>query len=458
MAFDPLARVTEAGERAALTVSQVNRSIGEALADAFPDPFWVVGELQGYERDAGKAAQRRWGQVYFELVEKEEGSDAAKASAKALMWGDAARRITQRLAEAGGDLRLADGLKIKVLCAVDFYWPRASLQLKVLDVDPRFTLGDMEKARRDLIEKLKREGVFDDNRNVPLPRAPRTVGLITSDGSAAFHDFVREMTDSGYGFDVRLVDTRMQGEETEAGVLRALALLEADPAVEVIALVRGGGSRSDLLWFDREKIAFAVAGCAKPVLTGIGHEIDLSVTDLVAHAAHKTPTACAAFLAERVRQFESCVGQAAAKLSTEARRRMAELSRLLSDAVTNWRHLTAARLKGAAADLSAAGAALAAGARGHAAVRRERLAGAVPRLAQAARRSFAARRERLAAFEKELELKDPRRLLARGYSLLFAGGRLVKSAAVLAEGDEIEARLKDGAAQARVTTVRKDVP
>lgn len=440
------------------TVGQINQAIGGALQDAFPDPFWVVGELQGYERDASKASQRRWGQVYFELVEKEEGSDAAKASAKALMWGDAMKRVSQRLAAAGADLRLADGLKIRVLCQVDFYWPRASLQLKVLDVDPNFTLGDLEKAKRELLEKLRREGLYDANRGLPMPTAPRGVGLITSEGSAAYHDFMHELGGSGYGFDVRLVDARMQGEETEPSVVNAMRVLEKDPAVEVIALVRGGGSRSDLMWFDREKIAFAVARCSKPVVTGIGHEIDLSVADLVAHASQKTPTACAAFLVERVRAFDAAVAEAGGRLAVEARERLSGAGSALSNAVTHWRHLAGTRLQAAATGLTEAGRALASGARRHLAVRREQLSGAGPRGGRAALMGLASRRDKMDALARELFLKDPRRLLERGYGLVYLDGVLVKKASSLRPGARTVTRFQDGAVESEVTALKKDTP
>jgi exodeoxyribonuclease VII large subunit len=440
----------------AFSVSEVNQAVGAALAASFPAPFWVVGEIQGYERDLAKAGQRRWGQVYFELVEKEAGSDALRARAKSVMWGDVGRRVAARLAEAGADVRLADGLKVKLLCQVDFYWPWASLQLKVLDADPHFTVGDMEKARRELVERLKREGVFDLNRAVPMPVAPQVLGLVTSEGSAAYHDFLQELKGSGFGFTVILADARMQGEDTESGVVRALKALEADPSVELIALVRGGGSRSDLMWFDREKIAFAVARCSKPVVTGIGHEIDLSVADLAAHTSQKTPTACAAFLVDRVRAFADGVGRAAERLAASARLRTEEAARALTNAVTNWRHLTGVRLRSAAERLSEAAGGLTAGARRHLAVRRERLAAVGPRLGRGTEAFCSARRDALKSFEKELGLKDPRRLLERGYGLIYADGRLVKSVAVLAPGSSIEARVRDGSARAAVLSVQRE--
>jgi len=418
---------------ATYSVSQVTQSIAHALKNAFPEAFWVTGEIQSYNRDADAAARRRWGQVYFELIEKEEGADAAKAAVKAVAWGDTHAAIRRKLAQASEKLALRDGVKVRFLCEVDFYWPRASLQLKVLDVDPNFTLGDMERARQELLKALQEKGLVDRNKSLPFPDVPTALGLITSDGSAAYHDFLQELKGAGYSFAVRFWDARMQGAETEESVLRGLARLEADPAVDVIALVRGGGSRSDLIWFDKEKIAYAIAQCRKPVVTGIGHEIDLSVADVVAHRHFKTPTAVAQFLAGRAADFEARVLEAGRRITDIVTARLLAETRNLSDSANTWRYaatLFVQRLRG-------------------------ELAGAAQSLAGAALRRFSVEKERLAAQLKELSLKDPKRLLERGYCLLTSAGRAVKSVADLNVGDEFDAVLRDGVLSARALAKRK---
>lgn len=439
-----------------LTVSQVNRAIGAALEERFSDAFWVVGEVQGYDRDAAKAGQRRWGQIYFELIEKESGADTVKAGIKALVWGDVHAAVKAKLQAVAGDLKFQDGLQVKLLCKIDFYWPRANLQLKVLDVDPHFTLGDMERARRELIETLKRTGLFEKNRETPCPRVPLDIGLITSDGSAAYHDFVEELRSSGFAFRLHFFDARMQGADTENDVPRALSALARDPEVEVIVLVRGGGSRSDLIWFDKEKIARAVALCPKPVLAGIGHEIDLSVADLVAHTSRKTPTAVAQFLVERAREFEAALSEAARSVRDAARDRLDGEAQRLTDAARAWRENTGTALAGFFESLSRGKELLRASARRHVTIVRERLSAAPDRLGGGARALLRSRTERLEAFKKECEFKDPRRILARGYSLIYAGGRIAKSVRSVRVGEFIEARLSDGLVTANVLASRKD--
>ncbi|MBK8574713.1 MAG: exodeoxyribonuclease VII large subunit [Elusimicrobia bacterium] len=443
-------------EKKSLSVSQVNRAIGAALEDQFSDAFWVVGEVQGYDRDASKASQRRWGQIYFELIEKEAGSDTVKAGIKALVWGDVHNAMKAKLLDVAGDLKFQDGLQVRLLCKIDFYWPRANLQLKVLDVDPHFTLGDMERARRELIESLKRTGLFDRNRETPLSMVPLDIGLITSDGSAAYHDFVEELRSSGYAFRLHFVDARMQGADTENDVPRALVLLAKNPEVEVIVLIRGGGSRSDLIWFDKEKVARAVAVCPIPVVTGIGHEIDLSVADLVAHTSRKTPTAVAQFLIERARAFETVLSDASRSLREAAQERLDRESRALSEAAKTWRESAGHSVSLFQKTLSTSTEFLRASARRHLGLLAERLKVAPARLEGGARGILRSNTERLESFRKECEFKDPRRILARGYSLIYVGGRIAKSVRSVQVGEFIEARLSDGLVTANVLATKKD--
>ena len=438
------------------TVSQVNQSVGKALEETFPDAFWVAGEIQGYNRDASKAHQRKWGQVYFELIEKEPGADTVRAGIKALVWGDAHQTIKEKLQAVATDLTFQDGVQVKLLCRVDFYWPRAGLQLKVLDVDPTFTLGDMERSRRELVEKLKQTGLFDKNRTTEFPLVPLNIGLITSHGSAAYHDFVEELKTSGYAFVLRFLDARMQGVETEADVPRAIAVLERDSAVDVIVLIRGGGSRSDLIWFDKERVALAVARCSKPVVTGIGHEIDLSVADLVAHTSQKTPTAVAGFLMDAVRSFDVGLEEGARRLRELSDRRLEEESRALAESVCDWRERTDGFLVRFKESLSRSRENLRSGARRHTTVAQERLRSVPERLVHGVQSLFKTHSERLAGFQKECSWRDPRRLLARGYSLLYAGGRLAKTIRDVHPGEFIEARLADGFLTANVLATQKD--
>ncbi|HOW28097.1 MAG TPA: exodeoxyribonuclease VII large subunit [Elusimicrobiota bacterium] len=451
------AKTKHTSDEAVLTISQVNQQIARVLQDGFPEPFWIVGELQGYDRDIVKAGTRRWRQVYFELIEKETDSDTAKASVKALMWGSVLSEIMDKLKGTSEKLSLQDGLKVKFLCSVDFYWPRASLQLKVHDVDPHFTLGDMERARQELLKLLKEQGLYDRNRSTEFPRVPQNIGLITSDGSAAYHDFLDELKSSGYSFRIKLWDARMQGEDTEKSVCRGIEILSGDTEVDVIIVIRGGGSRSDLIWFDKKAIALSIAGCPKPVVTGIGHEIDLSVADLVAHTYQKTPTAVAQFLIGKFRDFETALQEGGARIVEFVRERMGGEREELTRSVETWRGVSMRLLERHRARLSEATQGVSLGARRHVEQWYQRFRTAFENVRRKAAEELRVHRERLVALKKECDLKDPRRLLERGYSLLTADGRIVKSLEQVSSGTELEAQVRDGFIAARVTSKRKGV-
>ncbi len=274
------------------SVSQLGAEIQALLREAYGS-VWVAGELQ-------RLAVRPNGHRYFELVEKGHG-DAIVGKLDAVIWKGDFARIAPVLVHHGQ--ALADGLAVRCRVAVDFYPPHGRLQVHVKEIDPVFTLGELARRREETLAELARTGLLEANRARPLPDLPLTVALVTSQGSAAYHDFVATLRESGYGFRVILIHAAVQGAAAETAVASAL---EAAPSThaDCVALVRGGGSKSDLAAFDSRAIAHAVARCPLPVLSGLGHEIDESVADRVAYRAFKTPTKVAEFLVERVASAE----------------------------------------------------------------------------------------------------------------------------------------------------------
>ena len=271
------------------TVGQVATRLARAVAGAFPAEVWVRGEVDGL-RPANAN-----GNVYLSLCEKARGRDTATISAVVLR--SSRLRIERVLAEHPG-FRLADGIEVRVRGRVQLAYGR--IQLAISEIDPVHTLGRLAAARDRVLAGLAADGLLDRNRRIPLPLVPLRVALVTSDGSAACSDVLHELAVSGIGFTVRLHDARVQGPGAEASLLAALTRAGRD-GPDVVLLVRGGGSRTDLATFDGERIARLIAALPVPVLTGIGHEIDTSVADAVAHLACKTPTACAASVVEQAR-------------------------------------------------------------------------------------------------------------------------------------------------------------
>jgi len=248
--------------------------------------FWLKAEI---------SSGRQKGQnFYCDLVETED-SGRVRAQVRCTIWGSELSKIKQSFRDQGLDLKLEDGTMVGILCRVQFH-PVYGLALRGLDIDPALALGEMELKKRAIIERLKAEGLDSLNAKRELCLLPQKIGLITSDGSAAYYDFMQTLIASGYGFRVEVADASMQGEKTEASVLRSLEAL-SNLDVDLVVICRGGGSKSDLFWLDNEAIARCIAHYPHPVWTGIGHEIDMSVLDVVAHQSFKTPTAIAEELA-----------------------------------------------------------------------------------------------------------------------------------------------------------------
>ena len=273
-----------------LSVSQYIGVMNEVLKASQGPGVWVQGEIEGLN-SRGK-------HTYFNIVERGDGGSAALNVA---IWEFNMRKMRPLMEQHR--LELANGIKVRIFGTGDVYLERGSFSFKASKIDPRFTLGDLAGLRDEVIQRLKKAGLYDANRRTPLPLVPMKLAIVTSVGSAAHADTLHELTASEIGFDICVVDARVQGDDAVSSLVSGLNVADSIDDVDVILLVRGGGSRTDLLAFDSEVLATAIAGCRKPVFTGIGHEIDVSIADEVASKAFKTPTACAAHVVGMVRAF-----------------------------------------------------------------------------------------------------------------------------------------------------------
>ena len=293
------------------SVAELSQIVGRAVSRALPDEIWVRGEI----RDLNRAPS---GHVYFSLVDGDVSDGPPALLPVTLFSSDkvAVNRVLQR----SGAVRMTDGVEVRIRGRVAHYAARGTVQLRMTWIDTEYTLGRLAAERERLIRSLEQRGLLAKNRSLPLPLVPLHIGLVTSRGSAAEADFLDELRGSSYAWRVVSVDSRMQGRDAAADVVAALGLLAAR-GVDAIALVRGGGAQTDLAAFDDEAIAVAVANAPIPVLTGIGHEIDMSVADLVARS-HKTPTACAAALVALVRSYLDGLDRIALATERAAQRRL----------------------------------------------------------------------------------------------------------------------------------------
>ena len=347
-------------------------------------------------------------------------------------------------------LQLADGLKVRIFGHLDFFAPSGQLGLKMSGIDPRFTLGELALQRDDVIRRLGAAGLLERNRRRLLAAAPLRVGVVTSMASAAYADFLHEIERSGLAFQLRVIDVRVQGEWAVTEVTQAVRTLGRHVDLDAVVVIRGGGSRSELATFDDEAIATAIATAAVPVFTGLGHEIDRSVADEVAHTALKTPTACAAALVERVHAFrqrteevwtaighlaELGVQAAATDTATLAERIRVQVVGAVDRSEERLAQRAGRVRLGASRVVERADARLAVAAN---AVRRVPL-----RLEPEVRH--------LDAVAERVRLLDPASTMARGWSITrTADGRTVRTAAELHPGDQIVTTFASGTARSRV--------
>jgi exodeoxyribonuclease VII large subunit len=395
-----------------LGVGELVARVTKVVTAAFPAEVWVRGEVHGLKQPNSS------GHVYFELCERNNRRGPTSTLNVALFRLER-QRVLKALRDYP-DFRLADGLEIRVRGRIQFAYGRVSLVMTA--IDPVHTLGRLAADRQRVLQALRADGLLEANRSLPLPLLPLRLGLVTSYGSAAFEDTVQELRASGIGFDIRVADARVQGAGADLSMVRALTALR-DEHCDVVLLVRGGGSRTDLVAFDSERLARAVATMPVPVLTGVGHEIDSCVVDEVAHAAFKTPTACAAAVAEHARAAGQRAEIAWTRAATVAGDHLARAER----------HLGAIAGRVSPNLLRPAERAL------------DEHARHITRAARAALDRQHARCDLLAA---RASAADPARLFARGWSITHtAEGRLVRFPADAPAGTELVTTL--GAGQVR---------
>lgn len=279
------------------TLLELNNSIRNALQDAFPETIWVVAEIS-------EMKENRTGHCYLELIEKDDLSDEIKARARANIWSYSWRMIKPYFETTTGQT-FTQGIKVLVLASVEFH-PAYGLSLNIKDIDPTYTIGDLVRRRREIVRQLVEAGVMQMNKEIDLPLVPQRIAVISSATAAGYQDFVTHLENNPHGFYFyhKLFEAFMQGSEAVPGILNALNLVfELEEQFDAVVIIRGGGATADLSCFDNFDLAYTVAQFPLPVITGIGHEKDDTIIDLVAHTRLKTPTAVAEFFVSGALRF-----------------------------------------------------------------------------------------------------------------------------------------------------------
>ena len=406
-----------------ITLSELQRHIKQALESALPLPVWVAAEVSELKVNYS-------GHCYMELVEKSEptkgGTAIPRAQARAVIWRSQYAMLASYF-EAETGSRLAVGMKILAKVLVS-YQELYGLSSQIIALDASYTLGEVERQKQMTIAQLQRDGVWDMNREVELPLLTQRIAVVSSSAAAGYRDFCNELREGGYAFRLTLFDAVVQGQAAEESICRALAdVAQRQEEFDAVVLIRGGGSASDLSCFNSYRLCSYVAQFPLPVITGIGHDKDTSVADMVAHTPLKTPTAVAAWLTERMAQQDGWLEEAAMRLAEAATR------------ATQREQLRLERMSG---EVMRLGGTYCERAQARLAMLREQLSAEVAR--------FIDRRQMfLATAEGVVEGRKPDNILRMGFAIVRCDGRAVSSAEALA-GREVEIELAKGKVKATV--------
>lgn len=407
-----------------ITLKQLQQQIKLAVEQSLPLPVWVVAEVAEMKVNYS-------GHCYLELVEKNESqhskSAVPTAQARAVIWRSQWAMIEPYFRQQTGS-RLEAGMKILAKVLVSYH-ELYGLSLQISDIDPSYTVGEVERQKQLTIAQLKADGVWDMNRELQLPYLVQRIAIVSSAAAAGYRDFCNELREGGYAFRCDLYDAVVQGASAEESVCAALdEVALRQEQYDVVVIIRGGGSASDLSCFNSYRLCSYVAQFPLPVLTGIGHDKDTSVADMVAHTPLKTPTAVAAWLTERMARIEAWLDDMQVRLG-----------QLVAVAMKR----EELRLERVAAEIKFQAATYCQRAQSRLMLMREQVLGLV-------RSRLERERICLEAMERSVEALSPRRIMALGFAMVRAGGKVVKSTKDVKSGEQIEVLVADGRIKAKV--------
>ena len=371
---------------------QVTQKLKMVIESWAGNEFWVTAEIKSVTYHPS-------GHVYLELVEKDEDTDSTIAEARATIWRNIAQMVTFKF-EAKAETKLKAGMKVLMLGEFS-YSPKYGLSINIKDIDPTYTIGDLHQRREEIIARLKKQGLMEMNKTKVMKVPTQRIAVISSATAAGYTDFINTLKANEYGFcyDVTLFQAMMQGDEAERSIIEAMADID-EQKFDVLVIIRGGGASSDLLTFDSEALATACAIFPLPIISGIGHQRDLSIVDMVVYHNAITPTASAEWLIARSMGLYVELGKLSGDLESA-------VARFLEREKMKLEHY------------------------------KEKLGNALERYIEG-------QELRIERYKERLEMLHPKNILKRGYSFTTVNGEIVKDASSLKNGDVIETVLYKG--------------
>lgn len=409
-------------ELPALSLYELNNLVRGIIADTFSQRFWIRAEMSDVRCNQN-------GHCYLEFIEKDSNNKTIIAKARGSIWSNVFRMLKAYFESETGQA-FASGLKVLVQVSVEFH-ELYGYSLNVHDIDPSYTLGDQAKNRTLIIKQLEEEGVLDLNKELPLAKIANRIAVISSPTAAGYEDFCNQLTNNkdGFIFYNKLFPAIMQGDRTEQSIIAALdRIYENIDKFDAVVIIRGGGATSDLSSFDSYLLAANCAQFPLPIITGIGHQRDDTVLDIVAHTRAKTPTAVAEFLIKHIYESASELIDIQDIIIFETNKKLIEEATILNTLVTKYSYIIKDRTKDQLNKLD---------------IISEKIKNAAIRVLQD-------QKHILESKEQYIEHNSPENILKKGYTLTLSGKKIIKSKAGVKKGDNIVTRFADGEVESLV--------
>ncbi len=392
--------------REEITLSELQEKIGKSIENALPGKYWVSAET-------GEVKIHSAGHCYIELIDRKSSAGNLAAKIQAVIWSSSFRILKPYFETATGK-PLERGIRILVCVQVQ-YSSLYGLSLVISDIDPSFTIGEQELLRQKTIQRLKDEGMFNLNSSLEIPALPRNIAVVSSFNAAGYRDFIKHTTQNEYGFKINLTtfEAPMQGESAPSGIIAALDKIASGPLkFDIVVIIRGGGSAQDLVCFDDYELALNIAQFPIPVITGIGHDHDFHIADMVSHTNVKTPTAAADFLIDMFMQEEQHLNYLITRVSSSLK---AKLSAESANIEIMFR-----------------------------------------RAAEAIRRHLREEEYKIEMLEKRATLSSPLQILERGYAIALKDGKKITKASQVESGDILTLVVAKGIIECTVNSKRDE--
>ncbi len=436
------------------SVYQINQKVKQIIEFNLPNQIWIKGEISDFDKRAKSK------NIYFELQEKDKTGEKILSKIPCILFESNKALIRSRLIEGkiiGKDNKGMDGLEVCFKVSLNVYVPGGNYSLVIRDLDPMFTLGKLDQHREQIRKNLKEKGLLNLNcEKNKLPLVPLKIGLITQKDSEGYHDFLKRLEEEKIAFKVYFYQSSVQGKKMEGEIISGLKYFsEHRSSIDVVVITRGGGSKSDLRWFDNQKIAESIAFMPLPVITGIGHKTDVSIADMVAYLSQSTPSLIAEFLVKRVNDFLQNIQEKSTSISFITGEKIRFQEQKINHFLENFKNETKNRLQ-----LTSQ--------RFHYLINnivhqsnhwlkslQERINTLQLNVPQVSCQVIKKAKEKTARYKMQLNILDPQNIFKRGFSICQINGKLVKSIKAVKLNQELTTVLFDGEIKSKIKDVSK---